>query len=250
MIKDLINNIGEYKKETLLTPVFVALEVVMEVVIPLLMANLIDYGIDDGNMAYIAKMGVALLISAAMSLLFGVFAGKFAATASAGFAKNLRRNMYYNVQDFSFANIDKFSTASIVTRLTTDVSNVQMAFQMIVRMAMRAPIMMIFSLAVSFSIDVQLTLIFVACIPVLGIGLWLIMSRTHPIFERVFKRYDQLNNVVQENLRGIRVVKAFVREEYEEEKFKKISQEIYTDFSKAEKMLAFNAPLMQFCMYT
>ena len=222
----------------------------MEVIIPLLMANLIDYGIDGGSMPYIVKIGIALLICAAISLLFGMLAGRSAATASAGFAQNLRQAMYYKVQTYSFANIDKFSTASIVTRLTTDVTNVQMAFQMIIRMAMRSPVMLIFSLAVSFSIDVRLSLVFVGCIPILGIGLYLIMSRAHPIFERVFQRYDKLNNVVQENLHGIRVVKAFVREDYETEKFRAISQEIYTDFSKAEKLLAFNSPLMQFCMYS
>ena len=250
MIKKLLSHLGEYKKDTLLTPLFVTLEVVMEVVIPLLMAGLIDYGIDGGSMPYIMKLGLALLIAAAISLLFGMLAGRSAATASAGFAKNLRQAMYYKVQTYSFANIDKFSTASIVTRLTTDVSNVQMAFQMIIRMAMRAPVMLVFSLVVSFSIDAKLSLVFVGCIPILGIGLYLIMSRAHPIFERVFKRYDKLNNVVQENLHGIRVVKAFVREEHETKKFRAISQEIYEDFSKAEKLLAFNSPLMQFCMYS
>ena len=250
MIKKLLSYLGQYKKATLWTPVFVTLEVVMEVVIPLLMANLIDYGIDGGSMPHIVKIGLALLIAAAISLLFGMLAGRSAAAASAGFAKNLRQAMYYKVQTYSFANIDKFSTASIVTRLTTDVSNVQMAFQMIIRMAMRAPVMLAFSLVVSFSIDAKLSLVFVGCIPILGIGLYLIMSRAHPIFERVFKRYDKLNNVVQENLHGIRVVKAFVREAHETEKFRAISQEIYEDFSKAEKLLAFNSPLMQFCMYS
>ena len=249
MIKKLLSYLGQYKKDTLLTPLFVTLEVVMEVVIPLLMANLIDYGIDGGSMPFIIKLGIALLIAAAISLLFGMLAGRSAAVASAGFAQNLRKAMYDKVQTYSFANIDKFSTASIVTRLTTDVSNVQMAFQMIIRMAMRSPVMLVFSLVVSFSINAKLSLIFVGCIPILGIGLYLIMSRAHPIFERVFKRYDKLNNVVQENLRGIRVVKAFVREEHETEKFRGISQEIYEDFSKAEKLLAFNSPLMQFCMY-
>ncbi len=249
MIRKLMKSIREYKKESLLAPLYVALEVVLEVVIPLLMANLIDFGIDGGDMAYILKIGAALLISAVISLIFGALAGKSAAVASAGFAKNLRKDMYYNVQNFSFSNIDKFSTASIVTRLTTDVTNVQMAYQMLVRVAMRAPVMMIFSLAVSFSIDVNLSLIFLACIPVLGAGLYIIMRKAHPIFERVFRTYDRLNNVVQENLRGIRVVKSFVREEHEEQKFDDISQKIYQDFSKAEKILAFNSPLMQFCVY-
>ncbi|WP_040214569.1 ABC transporter ATP-binding protein [Clostridium polynesiense] len=250
MVKRLARCIRQYKKDSILTPVFVSLEVVMEVIIPLLMANLIDYGIDEGNMLYIIKMGTALLISAAFSLLFGALAGKKAASASAGFAKNLRKDMYYNVQDFSFSNIDKFSTASIVTRLTTDVTNVQNSYQMIIRMAIRAPIMMIFSLTASFSIDAKLSLIFLCCIPVLGAGLWLIIQNAFPIFERVFRTYDKLNNIVQENLRGIRVVKAFVREDYEKQKFNNISEEIYKDFSKAEKIIAFNMPLMQFCMYT
>lgn len=249
MIKRLLDCIGQYKKDSILTPIFVALEVVLEVIIPLLMANLIDYGIDGGSMSYIVKIGTALLISAFISLAFGVLAGRSAAIASSGFAKNLRRNMYYNVQNFSFSNIDKFSTASIVTRLTTDVTNVQNAYQMIIRMAIRCPIMLIFSLIVSFRIDAQLSLIFLGAIPVLGLGLWLIISNVHPIFIRIFKTYDKLNNVVQENLHGIRVVKSFTREAFEIEKFGNISQTIYKDFSKAEKGLAFIMPLMQFCMY-
>ena len=237
MVKKLMKSIGEYKKDSILAPVYVSLEVVMEVLIPLLMANLIDYGIDGGNMPYILKTGIILVVAAALSLFFGVAAGFKAASASAGFAKNLRQRMYDHVQTFSFSNIDHFSTASIVTRLTTDVQNVQNAYQMVIRIAIRAPIMLIFSLAVSFSIDVSLSLIFLASIPLLGLGLWLVMSRAHPIFERVFHTYDKLNNVVQENLRGIRVVKSFVREDYETQKFKSISQVIYKDFSKAEKTL-------------
>ncbi|MHC1723178.1 MAG: ABC transporter ATP-binding protein [Aminipila sp.] len=249
MVKRLLDCIGQYKKDSILTPIFVTLEVVLEVIIPLLMANLIDYGIDGGSMSYIIKIGTALLISAFISLAFGVLAGRSAAIASSGFARNLRRNMFYNVQNFSFSNIDKFSTASIVTRLTTDVTNVQNAYQMIIRMAIRCPIMLIFSLVVSFRIDVQLSLIFLAAIPVLGIGLWLIISNVHPIFIRIFKTYDKLNNIVQENLHGIRVVKSFTREAFEIEKFGQISETIYKDFSKAEKGLAFLMPLMQFCMY-
>lgn len=222
----------------------------MEVIIPVLMSNLIDYGIDGGDMAFIIKMGVALLLSAFISLIFGALAGRSAASASAGFARNLRHDMYYNVQNFSFSNIDRFSTASIVTRLTTDVTNVQMAYQMIVRAAMRSPVMLIFSLAVSFSVNAKLSLIFVATIPVLGIGLYLIIRNAHPIFQRVFKTYDKLNNVVQENLHGIRVVKSFIREDYEDKKFGDISQDIYSDFSKAERTIAFNMPMMQFSVYT
>lgn len=249
MIKRLMKSIREYKIPSIKAPVYVSLEVVMEVLIPLLMADLIDKGIDGGNMPYILKMGLLLLLSALMSLLFGALAGKYAAAASAGFAKNLRKDMFARVQDFSFANIDRFSTGGLVTRLTTDVSNVQNAYQMVIRTAVRSPFMLIFSLAAAISIDWQLSLIFVCFIPVLGIGLYLVASKAHPTFERVFRRYDRLNGVVQENLRGIRVVKAFVRESHEEGKFNAISQEIYEDFSKAEKTLAFNMPLMQFCMY-
>lgn len=249
MIK-LLKYIGEYKKDAMLTPIYVTLEIIMEVIIPVMMANLIDYGINDGNMPYIIKMGVILFISAVFSMVFGVLAGRSAAVASAGFAKNLRKKMYYNVQNFSFSNIDKFSTASIVTRLTTDVTNVQNSFQMIVRMAFRAPVMLVFSLIVAFRIDAQLSLVFLACIPVLAVGLYAIIAHAHPIFERVFTTYDKLNGIVGENLSGVRVVKSFVQEDFEVKKFGKVSKKIYDDFTKAEKLLAFNMPLMQFCMYT
>ena len=249
MVKTLAKSIREYKKDSILTPILVSLEVVLEVIIPLLMANLIDYGIDKGDMGYIGKTGIFLLIAAFLSLFFGAAAGKTAAHASAGLAKNLRKDMYYNVQNFSFSNIDKFSTSSIVTRLTTDVTNVQNAYQMTIRMAMRAPVMLIFSLFCAIRVSAKLSIVFLICVPVLGIGLYLIMTRVHPIFRRVFKTYDKLNNVVQENVHGIRVVKSFVREDYENSKFQKISEKIYRDFSKAEKTLAFNMPLMQFCMY-
>ena len=249
MIKKLAGSIREFKKDAILTPVYVAGEVILETVIPLLMANLIDFGIDGGDMAYILKMGAALLISAMLSLVFGVFAGRSAAKASAGYARNLRRDMYHSVQNFSFSNIDKFSTASLVTRLTTDVTNVQNSFQMLIRMAFRAPLMLVFSTVMSFQIHATLPFVFLACIPVLGVGLHLIMSKAHPVFERVFRTYDKLNNVVEENVRGMRVVKSFVREEHENEKFGAISNDIFNDFSKAEKTLAFNNPLMQVCVY-
>ena len=250
MIRKLMQSIREYKLSSLLSPLFVVLEVVMEVVIPILMAKLIDDGIDgDGGMDAILHIGGILLVCCVASLLFGALAGHFAAHASAGFAKNLRHDMFYRVQTYSFSNIDKFSAASIVTRLTTDVTNVQNAYQMLVRIALRAPSMLIFAMVMAFRMSVRLSLIYLAAIPVLGIGLYFIMTRVHPIFKRVFKTYDKLNNVTQENLHGIRVVKAFVREEYEKEKFSKISENIYQDFSKAEKRLAFNMPLMQFCMY-
>lgn len=249
MIRKLLRCIREYKRDSILTPILVTLEVVMEVIIPLLMANLIDYGITDGNMSYILKMGIVLAVFAMLSLFFGAMAGSTAANASAGFAKNLRHDMYYNVQNFSFSNIDKFSTASIVTRLTTDVTNVQNAYQMIIRMAVRSPIMFIFSMVMSFSVNPTLSLIFLGAVPILLLGLGLIIKLSFPVFKRVFKRYDRLNSVVQENLRGIRVVKAYVREEHEKEKFNTISGDIYKDFSFAEKLLALNMPLMQFCVY-
>ncbi|WP_298021552.1 ABC transporter ATP-binding protein [uncultured Dysosmobacter sp.] len=250
MIRRLIQSIKEYKRETIKTPVFVALEAVMEIIIPLLMADLIDYGIDAGEIHVVVKYGAALLIATLMELFVGSLAGRSAAIASSGFARNLRRDMYYNVQEFSFSNIDKFSTSSIVTRLTTDVTNVQQAFQMIIRMAFRAPLMIVFALIVSFRIHAGISLVFLACIPVLGTGLFLIMRKAHPIFERVFRTYDRLNNVVQENLRGIRVVKSFIREDHEKKKFSDISGDICTDFISAEKTLAFNMPLMQLCMYS
>lgn len=249
MIKRLAKCVREYKKDAILTPAFVVGEVIMEVLIPRFMAELIDNGIESGNMSYVIKMGIALLFSAIISLVFGVAAGKTCATASSGFAKNLRHDMYHNVQNFSFSNIDKFSTASIVTRLTTDVNNVQMSFMMIIRMAVRSPMMLIFSVASVLSISPKLALIFLAVIPILGIGLFIITTKAHPIFKKVFKTYDNLNSVVEENLHGIRVVKSFIREDYETAKFKGISDTIYKNFVKAEKLLAFNSPLMQICVY-
>ncbi len=249
IIIKLAQSIREYKKASLLAPFYVTLEVIMEVIMPFIIANLIDYGIDAGNMFYVLKTGTALFVSAVICLIFGVLSGRAAAVASAGFAKNLRKDMYYKVQNFSFSSIDRFSTASIITRLTTDVTNVQNAYQMIIRMAMRSPVMLVFSLLASFRIDRQLSLIFLASIPILGVGLWQIMSRSFPLFKRIFRTYAKMNIIVQENLRGMRVVKSFVRERFETEKFKEISQKIYQDFARAEKILAFNMPLMQFCMY-
>lgn len=249
MIKRLLMSVREFKKDSLLSPFFVSLEVIMETVIPLLMAALIDSGIENSDLKFVIKMGVLLLVCAALSLLFGALAGSHAAYASCGFARNLRKDMYYNVQNFSFSNIDRFSTASIVTRLTTDVTNVQNAYQMIIRMAVRSPMMLIFAMVMSFSISPTLSLTFLAFLPILGIGLFLIARSAHPIFKRVFRTYDKLNRVVQENVRGIRVVKSFVREDHEEEKFNSISEDIYKDFSKAEKLLAFNMPLMQLSTY-
>lgn len=250
MVKTLLLSLREFKKESILAPLFVTVEVLIEISIPLLMASLIDYGINEGNLSVVIRIGLALLAAAMGQLVFGVLAGRSAAIASSGFARNLRQDMFHRVQTFSFSNIDKFSTASIITRLTTDVSNVQHAYQMVIRTAIRSPFMMIFALIASIKVDARLSLIFLGCIPVLGFGLWLIISHVHPIFQRVFRTYDRLNNVVQENLRGIRVVKSFNREQFEEQKFGDISTAIYRDFTKAEKRIAFNAPLMQLCMYT
>ena len=250
MIKHLASCIGEYKKDSILSPVFVILEVILEVAIPTLMAYMIDQGIEKSNMQVLGKMAVILVILSFLSLACGVLAGRYAAKASAGFAKNLRRKMYYNVQEYSFSNIDKFSTASLVTRLTTDVTNIQNAYQMIIRIAVRCPIMLVFSLIMAFAINHRISMIYLVVIPLLGFGLFWVASHAHPIFKRVFKTYDKLNNVVQENLRGIRVVKAFVRENHEDQKFKSVSDLIYKDFSKAEKILAFNSPMMQTAVYT
>ena len=250
MIKRLMKSIREYKTPSLLAPFFVALEVVLEVIIPLLMANLIDDGIYQGEMRLVYKIGVELIICAILSLIFGMLSGMFAAKASSGFAKNLRQDLYYKVQTFSFTNIDKFTTSSLVTRLTTDITNVQMAYQMIIRIAVRAPLMLIISLCFALSINKSLSLIFLIVIPILGFGLFFISKKVHPIMERVFKRYDALNNVVEENVGAIRVVKSFVLEKEEIKKFKHVSNEIYQGFSKAEKILAFNGPLMQFAIYS
>ncbi|MEE0797859.1 MAG: ABC transporter ATP-binding protein [Anaerovoracaceae bacterium] len=249
MVKKLASHVREYKKQAILTPILVMGEVILEILIPLIMAELIDKGIDGGSMPDIIRYGAALLISALIALAFGVGAGRTSAVAAAGFAKNLRGDMYDHVQEFSFSNIDKFSTASIVTRLTTDITNVQMAFQMLIRIAMRAPGMMIFALIAAFRIDSELSLVFLCVMPLLAVGLAVMIRLVHPIFNRVFKTYDRLNNVVQENLAGIRVVKSFNRQEHEIEKFGGTSTRIYTDFSKAEKIMAFINPLMQFCMY-
>ena len=249
MIKRLAKSIKGYTIATILTPLTVSLEVLMEVIIPLYMADLIDFGIDLGDMEFVIRTGIALIIMCLLSLTFGVISGSFAAKAASGFSKNLRHEMYYNVQNFSFSNIDKFSTGSIITRLTTDVTNVQMAFQMIIRIAVRSPIMLVFSMIMAFRINAELSRVFIFVVPVLAIGLLIIMTNAHPIFKRVFKTYDKLNNVVQENLKGIRVVKAFVREDYENDKFREVSGSIYSDFTRAEKLIAFNMPLMQLSVY-
>lgn len=245
MVKKLMSCIGEFKKETILTPIFVAFECSFDVIIPYLMAFLIDNGINKGDSKTIILLGIALIICSFLAIFTGVKSGDYAAKATSGFAKNLRRKIYYNVQEFSFANIDKFSTSSIVTRHTTDINNVQMAFQMIIRMAVRAPLMIIFSLAMAFVINVKLALIFLIAVPLLGIGLYFIATTAHPIYEYAMTIYDKLNNTVQENVRGVRVVKSFVTEEKEVKKFYETSDLIYKAFFKAEKIVALNNPLMQ-----
>lgn len=249
MVKRLLKSVREFKKDALLTPFFVVLEVVMEVIIPLIMALLIDKGIDGQDMAAIWKYGIILVLCAMLALVFGAAAGTFAARASTGFARNLRHDMYYNVQNFSFSNIDKFSTGSIVTRLTTDVTNVQNAFQMCTRIAVRCPVMLVFALFMAMKINSRMALVFLAVLPILAIGMGILMKVVDPVFERAFKIYDRMNTVVQENVRGIRVVKTYVREDHETEKFEGVSGMLYRTFSKAQKTMAGVMPLMQFCMY-
>lgn len=250
MIKKLMTCIGEYKKETILTPIFVAFESAFDVIIPFLMAFLIDNGINKSDSKVIIQIGIALSICSLLAMFCGVKSGKYSAKATSGFARNLRKKMYYNVQDFSFSNIDKFSTSSIVTRHTTDINNVQMAFQMIIRIAIRAPLMLIFSLIMAFVVNSKLSLIFLVAIPILALGLYFIATTAHPIFENAIKIYDNLNNTVQENVRGIRVVKSFVTEDKEIDKFYKTSDRIYNEFLKAEKIVALNNPLMQITVST
>ena len=249
MIKTLSGSLREYKRGSILTILLSILEAAFEILIPLCMADLIDQGIDLGNMAAVWKFGIAILIFAALQLLTGVLSAHIAAKTSVGFSANLRQDMYDNVQTFSFSNIDKFSTASIVTRLTTDVTNIQNAYQMLIRMAVRGPVMLVFSMIVSFRINTTIALIFLAVIPIMAVLLLLIIRKVGPLFNRVFHTYDELNNVVQENVRGIRVVKSFDQEDHEIQKFKGISQSIYEDFAAGERLLAFNSPIMQFFMY-
>ena len=250
MLHTLTRSLRENKGPALVTVLLSALEVVFEIVIPLFMSNLIDFGIEGGSMAAVWKFGAFLLLLAVFQLSTGVLAARIAARASVGFAANLREDMYNNVQTFAFSNIDKFSTASIVTRLTTDTTNVQNAFQMLMRMAIRAPVMLIFSMIVSFRISRDISMTFLIILPILALALFFIIRSVFPVFSRVFRTYDELNNVVQENVRGIRVVKSFNQERHEIGKFGAISERIYKDFSKGERLITLNAPLMQFCIYT
>lgn len=249
MIKRLSQCIREYKKDAILSPLYVLVESLLDVAIPFVMAGLIDKGIEAGNMSMILRYGAILVGFALVALTFGALSGRSCARATAGLARNLRHDMFHHLQVYSFSNIDKFSSAGLVTRLTTDVSNVQNAFMMIIRTLIRCPAMLIFAMVMSFRINHDISLIFLAVIPILGVGLYLIIKHVHPVFERVFKTYDRLNGVVQENLSGIRVVKNFVREDHEIEKFDTISGTIYNDFSLAERILALNSPLMQGCVY-
>ena len=249
MIKTLSRSLREYKKGSVLTILLSILEAAFEITIPLCMAKVIDEGIDLGNMNAVWKYGMILLVFALFQLITGVLSAHIAARASVGFCANLRQDMYDNVQTFAFPNIDKFSTASIVTRLTTDVTNIQNAYQMLIRMAIRGPVMLLFSMIVSFKINSTIAWIFLAVIPIMAFLLYLIIRKVNPIFNHVFQTYDELNNVVQENVRGIRVVKSFNREDYEISKFRSISERIYHYFTKGEKLIAFNSPIMQFFMY-
>lgn len=249
MLKTILKSVREYKRAAFLAPIFVALEVILEVIIPTLMASLIDKGIEAGNIEYTIRTGIILVILCVFSLLSGMMSGKYAADASAGFARNLRKDMYYNVQQFAFSNIDKFSSASIVTRLTTDVTNVQQAFMMVIRVAVRNPMMIIFSFIMVLRINPIIALVFLGVIPIMAVALLILMKKTHPVFEKLFTTYDSMNNVVQENLRGIRVVKSYVREDHEIEKFRKMNVKMYELGSRAEKNLAMAMPVMQFCVY-
>lgn len=250
MIKTLISQVKQYKKDSILCPIFVILEVIMEVIIPFLMASIIDKGVEAGNMIHVIKIGGIMIVMAMLSLTFGTLAGKYAASASTGFAKNLRKTMFENIQSFSFSNIDKFSTAGLVTRLTTDITNVQNAYQMVIRLFTRAPIMLICAMFMVVNISPRISTVFLGVAVFLGIALFLIIGNVHPIFKKVFDRYDALNASVQENITGVRVVKAYVREDYEIKKFHKASDNIYKLFVKAESLLVLNMPIMQFAIYT
>ncbi len=249
MNNTLMKSIREYKKYSILTPVFVILEVFLEVLIPFQMSKIIDIGIQNGDLNYIMKKGVTLVVMATVALGFGILSGRMAALASAGFAKNLRKDMFYKVQDFSFENIDRFSTSSLVTRMTTDVNNVQFAYMLTIRLLARTPIMMVLSLIMTLNINKQIALLFLIAIPILGGALIFIAKKAHPVFVEVFDEYDVMNNRVQENVSAARVVKAYVREDHEINKFHKISENIFRLFNKAEKLVALNAPIMQFTMY-
>ena len=250
MIKKLLANVGSYKKDSLLTPVYVAGEVALDVIMPLIMAMMIDQGIEKGDAGVILRDGGLLFLCSLIALLLGTLGGRTAAIASAGFARNLRHNLFRRIQDFSFSNIDRFSSSSLITRLTTDVTNVQNAYQMIIRILVRSPLVLIFSLAMVSTISPELMTIYLVVLPILAIGLALVIRFAHPLFLKVFRIYDRLNNVVQENLHGVRVVKSYVREEQQEELFGEVSTDVYRNFTLAQRIVSFNMPLMQFAVYT
>lgn len=250
MIKKLSRSIREYKKPSIITPILVSLEVVIECTIPFITANLVNEIKRGCELDTIIKYGGALIIMAFLSLMLGTMAGTSAATASSGFAKNLRKDMFYSIQNYSFENIDKFQTSSLITRMTTDVTNVQNAYMMIIRTAIRSPLMLIFAFAMAFIMGGRMAWIFLIVVPILACGLGIVIFKTMPLFRRVFKKYDNLNRSIQENIKGMRVVKSFVREDYEQKKFGEAADEIRADFTKAERILAFNGPLMQFCIYS
>ncbi|KPG71479.1 ABC transporter ATP-binding protein [Enterococcus sp. RIT-PI-f] len=250
MIKKLLANVGSYKKDSLMTPVYVAGEVALDVIMPLIMAMMIDQGIEKGDASVILRDGGLLFLLSLLALLLGTLGGRTAAIASAGFARNLRHNLFTRIQDFSFSNIDRFSSASLITRMTTDVTNVQNAYQMIIRILVRSPLVLIFSLVMVSTISPELMTIYLVVLPILTIGLALVIKFAHPLFLKVFRIYDKLNNVVQENLQGVRVVKSYVREEQQEEIFDKVSEDVYRNFTLAQRIVSFNMPLMQFSVYT
>lgn len=250
MVSQLLKSLREYKKATIITPLLVVFEVVMECIIPFVIANLVNQIKAGCELSVIVKYGVVLIIMAALSLLFGALAGITCSTASCGFAKNLRHDMFYAIQKYSFENIDKFLTSSLVTRMTTDITNVQNAFMMVIRMAIRAPLMLIFAFTMAFIMGGKMATIFLIVLPILGIGLSIIIYKAIPLFKKVFKKYDNLNSSIQENIKAMRVVKSFVREDYEQEKFDYAAEDVCKDFTKAERILAINNPLMQFCIYT
>ena len=250
IIKTLTKSIREFKKETILAPVLVTVEVVMECLIPLYMVTMLERIQQDNSIENILFWGGILLVMALVSLVFGMLAGRYAAKASAGFSRNLRTDIYASIQGFSFANIDKFSPSSLVTRMTTDVTNIQNAFMMIIRIAVRSPIMLVVSVVMAFTINWKIALVFLALVPVLGVGLFLIFRKVDPIFAKVFKKYDAMNESIQENIKGIRVVKSYVREDYEIKKFAKTAQDVRADFQRGEMIMALNSPLMQFAIWT
>jgi len=249
MIKKLASCVREYKRDSILTPILVSLEVVMECIIPFIIAELVNQIKSGCDMKTILNYGLVLVVMAILSLTFGALAGITCATASCGFAKNMRKDMFYSIQNFSFENIDRFSTSSLVTRLTTDVTNVQMAFMMIIRMAVRCPFMLVFAFVMAFVMGGRMAFIFLIVAPILAVALIIVIAKTMPLFKKVFKKYDRLNSSIQENVKGIRVVKSYVREEYEKEKFNTAAEDVCADFTKADRILALNGPIMQFCLY-